>query len=711
MKKLLATLALGAIAVMAWAQDTYHSNLQASLQSNYSLPAGNWVLNNTEAANLNADYWWGDINASNQAIAGQPFTQKVQIAINNPGINQWDAGYGLPSVQQIGAGSACLLVIWLRTPSAPAKASLFVENATTYEKEVYLTFDLSEQWTQYLVPFDANQTYAAGGLTVGLHLAWLQQTVEIGGLAVLNYGTGLSIDDLPNQSNNDQYGGWEADAPWRAAAATRIEALRKADLTIQVQNADGSPIPDAVVEVEMLRHEYAFGSAMVSRLFAGNNSQNNTYEAKLLDLDGQEHGFNWVVFENALKWPGWEQNWITTKPETANAVQWLRNHDIQIRGHNLVWPGWSNLPPDIEDHQDDPAYIENRIFNHIDAITTYPGIAGQITEWDVLNEITSNRDLEYALQGQPGYETGREIYVKIFEKLAQVDPLTKTYINDYVTISQANTGGGLYDLKKQFAQELIDAGVQLDGIGFQGHIGGFPTSIYDVEYILDDFYNTFGTVAKITEYDTNEAMSDELAATYLRDFLTMVFSHESTDGFMMWGFWDGAHWHGNAPMFYEDWTLKPAGATFIDLVYNEWWTEESGATNANGIFTLRGYKGAYKITIDCGDEVLVDTIDLRYNTILTKTGSEVSVGLDSDLDIAQAHIYPNPASERLTIEKKYPGALMARLYDALGKQVYARRLTADKTDIPLSLEAGLYELVLESNGQLIQVEKVVVQPR
>mgnify|MGYP003880256745 CR=1 FL=1 len=153
------------------------------------------------------------------------------------------------------------------------------------------------------------------------------------------------------------------------------------------------------------------------------------------------------------------------------------------------------------------------------------------------------------------------------------------YINDYVTIGQGNTGGGLYNLKKQFVQELVDAGVQLEGIGFQGHIGAFPTSIYDVQTILDDFYNTFGTAAKITEYDTNEGMSDELAATYLRDFLTMIFSHESTDGFLTWGFWDGAHWQDNAPFFYQDWTLKPAGEAFIDLVFNTGIVSINSGTN------------------------------------------------------------------------------------------------------------------------------------
>lgn len=708
MKRPIPLLALFLTSIGIFAQDAYHSALQNTLQSNYGLPPGGWLLNDTEAANLNSDFWYGDISAGNQPASGQAFSQKVRIAVNSAGNNQWDAGYGIQNVNNLSGGSACLLVIWLRAEGGDGQVSLFVENSSTYEKEVYLTFGLSGQWTRYLAPFDANQAYPPGGLTVGLHLAWKPQIVEVGGLAVLNYGPGMSADDLPSQINNEQYGGWEPGAPWRAEAAQRIEQIRKANLTVRVQDAGGAPVAGASVQVEMLKHDYAFGSAVVSRLFAGNNGHNPTYEAKLLDLDGRGHGFNWVVFENALKWPAWEQNWITTKPETANAVQWLRNRGIQIRGHNLLWPGWNNLPPDIQANQDNPQYIRNRIFNHIEEICTYPGIAGNIAEWDVLNEITTNRDLEYALQGQPGYPTGREIYAEVFEKLAEVDPHTKTYINDYVTISQANTGGGLYDLKKQFAQELIDAGAQLDGIGFQGHIGGFPTSIYDVYDILEDFYNTFGTTAKITEYDTDAALGDELAATYLRDFLTMVFSHPGTDGFMMWGFWDGAHWHDNAPLFYQDWTLKPAGLAFIDMVFDEWWTEESGLTNASGEFRLRGFKGTYRITIDNGDEVLTDTIELHNDMLVVRTGNELVTGTRVQTAAPAFRVFPNPASDVLRIERTKGSTARIFIYDTAGRQVFQGKMTGPRATIPLRFGRGAFRVVVESAGQRT-AKMIVVQ--
>lgn len=690
------------ISAGVYAQDFYHTALQNDLQTNYGLPAGSWLLNNTEMANLNSDYHYGNITASDEAVEGQLFSQKVRIQVHAAGANPWDAGYGIRNINLMDQGDAALLVIWLRAEAGgDGQVSVFVENSSTFEKEVYLTFNPPAQWTQYFIPFDANTNYAANALAVGMHLASQAQTIEVGGLAVLNYGKNLTINDLPSETHNDQYGGWEPDAPWRTEAADRIEQIRKADLTIRVEDNDGTPIPDASVEVSMIQHEFAFGSAVVSSRFAGNPQQNNTYESKILDLDGKGHGFNWVVFENALKWPGWENNWITTPSQTAHAAQWLRDHDIQIRGHCLVWPGWSNLPHDLEPKANDPAYLKDRIFNHIEDINTYPGIEGNIAEWDVLNEITTNRSLEMALSGTPGYSTGREVYSEIFHKLQEVAPGMTTYLNDYVTISQANTGGGNYDLKKQFAQELIDSGVKLDGIGFQGHIGAFPTSIYDVKTILDDFYDTFGTVAKITEYDTNEGMSDSLAATYLRDFLTMIFSHPSMNGFMTWGFWDGAHWHNNAPFFKADWTLKPAGEAFIDLVFNEWWTEETGQTNNSGEYAVRGYKGTYQVKIDQGNgNVVLDTFYLSNDLTIVQSGDQIISSVDQVIK-SNIKLFPNPAKDFIRIETS--GSLFSevRIINSMGQIVYQGKMEGPSINITLPPGAGLYQVILGSGQQFM----------
>ncbi|MNC62347.1 hypothetical protein D3C75_1123610 [compost metagenome] len=68
-------------------------------------------------------------------------------------------------------------------------------------------------------------------------------------------------------------------------------------------------------------------------------------------------------------------------------------------------------------------------------------------------------------------------------------------------------------------------------------------------------------------------------------------------GFFMWGFNSGMHWLDNAPVLNSDWTLKASGGQYLDLVYNKWWTDESGATEADGTYSTRGFYGDYDVTV------------------------------------------------------------------------------------------------------------------
>ncbi|RMG17625.1 MAG: T9SS C-terminal target domain-containing protein [Bacteroidetes bacterium] len=675
-----------------YSQSTYHDLLQAQLLNEHGLSGGEWVFYGNEQDNINQAFSYG-AQYSVLNISDQDFTKAVQEVVAAPGTNQWDAGWGLHNVNSIQAGDKLLLVVWIRRLSESGKVSLFFEDRVTFAKEVYYTLPLQAGWRQYLVPFEASKSYAAGGATAGFHLAHQAQQVQFGGWAVLNFRNRYRLEDLPESIGNDQYGGYEPDAPWRAAAAARIDSLRKAGLSIQLQDENGNPLPGVEVSYSMLQHEYAFGSAVVACKFAGNSCQDPIYEQKLTNLDGKGHGFNWVVFENALKWRAWEGEWPATKAEKVHATQWLKDRNIHIRGHNLLWPGWSYLPQDIVTNGQNPSYIKNRIQQHLNEILTYPGIKGNIAEWDVLNEITTNRDLENAFRGSAGYPTGRELYVEVFNQTTQLAPEAKTYLNDYITISLANQHSSLYETYKGFIRELLDAGVRLDGIGFQAHIGGFPTSIPLVYDILEDFYQEFGTKAKITEYDTDPSMNDSLAGVYLRDFMTMVFSHPSTEGFLMWGFWDGAHWHDNAPMYDINWQLKPAGQAFIDLVFKQWWTQGSLVTDSAGRGSFRGFKGTYAISYSCDGARFTDTLQLSQDTTLSLSCLSTARLPASRLKVA---VYPNPARDRLTLRHDETAPLELRLLDMQGRLLHRQQLTQREYVLPLQLPPGLYVLHLRS---------------
>lgn len=689
------------------AQDAYHTDLLQTLSDDYDLPAGSWISFDTEVANLDAASYYGDMELNTETISGQAFTQVVRMEVNSGGGDPWTSAWSIRNPKPITKGHRLLWVIWLRSAgTTDGKVNLFAEDVMTYDKEVIYTLPLAREWKQYLVPFEAGDNYPVNDLNFGLHLGIQSQTIELGGFAIIDYGTSVALDALPQEVNNELYGGYEPDAAWRAEAAERIETLRKADLTIQVNTPAGEPLPNAEVSVRMLQHEYAFGTAVVACRFAGNNCQNDTYQAKLTDLDGQGHGFNEVVFENALKWPGWEDHWIASQPQTADAVQWLVDRGIRVRGHNLVWPGTSNLPADINANLSNLDYVKNRINEHLEDILHYPGIKGNLIDWDVLNEITVNRTLEDAFRGKPGYPTGREIYAEIFSRAKTLAPEAKMYINDYITISQDRSEGEIYDRYQSFIQELIDAGAPLEGIGFQAHIGGFPVSIYTVQQILDDFYNKYGLPSKVTEFDMDPQVSDELAATYMRDFMTINFSHPSSEGFLIWGFWDGNHWFQNAPLFNLDWSLKPSGQAFLDLVYEEWWTEADLTTDENGNTGIRGFKGTYEITYTQDGVTKKDTIVLSEDMAIT-LGTNQTTDITDLQEEAGIKIYPNPAQDQLFIRRETTAPVQLSILSADGKVLSTQRIVAQTMQLPLNIPSGFYTLIWEEEGRRFYQKLVV----
>jgi endo-1,4-beta-xylanase len=129
-----------------------------------------------------------------------------------------------------------------------------------------------------------------------------------------------------------------------------------------------------------------------------------------------------------------------------------------------------------------------------------------------------------------------------------------------------------------------------------------------------------GKPIQITEFDvqmTNEA----LQADFTRDFLTTMFSHPSVNGVVMWGFWEGRHYAPSAALWRKDWTPKPNGKAWLDLVQKEWRTNENRTSDKTGELKIRAFQGDYHISVLSGNQ----TKELKLN--LPKDGATLTVTL------------------------------------------------------------------------------------
>ncbi len=696
---------LTSFAMTLSAQDAYHTSLLVELRDNYGLEGGIFLLPDNEEEVLERTTTYGNISVVDISQPSQTFSQSKGITVLSEGNNPWDAGYGIGIINTVSADDLVLVTFWAKQNSSSSQVFVYAEDAIDYEKEFYFPISFTPDWTQYFVAFNANESYNVNRLNIGFHLATQSQNIEIAGMSAINYRDLYQITDLPSSFSPFDYEGRALNAPWRSLADTRIEQIRKSDLKITVVDNAGMPVSDATVKVEMQQHDFGFGSALVTCRFPGNNCYDATYVDKVINIDGKGHGFNECVNENALKWRAWEQEWLGTPDETVGAFRWLHDQGITMRGHNLLWPGSDYLPSDINDNINDIDYLRTRIGDRIEEMIAHPELSTIVRDWDILNEITTNRTLEFAFNSDPTLDNGRKLYNEIYTKVREMDPTLELYINDYMAISSGSAN--LVARYKSFLDELRDDGVPFDGIGFQAHIGSVPNSIPQVEQIFNDFYQRYGKRMKITEYDMNPAVDELIQADYMRDILTLTFSHPGMDAFIIWGFWDGNHWKNNAPIFYEDWTLKPSGEVFIQKVYEEWWTDDTLLSDTNGIAELRPFKGKHTITVTKGGATTSVDIDLLQE-------QEIEIVLDgtsstTDIDNGSFGISPNP-SDSGSFQIDYPDIydnMSIKIYDANSKLIQSQDSIISGQLIQSELSAGVYLIKIKTD-QTEVVKRLIV---
>ena len=461
-------------------------------------------------------------------------------------------------------------------------------------------FDSSQLVTGQPTNLLANATLGQPNSGVGsLNLSQIQKMQVIGDFnSPLPFDISfdkVAITDKPSPC--DPYCGWQPDAPWRAQAAAQIDAIRKADLTVTVVDAAGIPVPTATVDVRMQRHEFNFGTAVQGPRINSSSSANITYRQNL------EQWFNAATFENNHKWPFWvgDQGTSYSQTNTAAATQWLEARDYTLRGHNQVWPGRSHLPVFMQNKIDEyraPGTTSGRklqlanemrqaVLDHIQDIGSKT--AGHVAYWDVLNEPRDNHDLMDIL--------GQNVIVDWFNAARAVDPDVKLFVNEYGILPSYNGANNTSQQQSLLAtlNLLKNAGAPLDGVGLQAHFSDDDlTGVDRLWEIVDQFSSVVDSV-HITEFDI-DTDNEALQGAYFRDFLTAMFAHEDIDTFSVWGFWESAAFVPQRAMFRNDWSAKPNGQAWLDLVFDEWWTDETLATAADGEATIRAFHGEYEVS-------------------------------------------------------------------------------------------------------------------
>jgi endo-1,4-beta-xylanase len=252
--------------------------------------------------------------------------------------------------------------------------------------------------------------------------------------------------------------------------------------------AAGAGSPAAPVSLrEAARPFFLIGVAVNPRLFADENS----VEARLIKTH-----FNVLTPDNAMKWgPLQPRPGEFDFAEADRLVDFARRNKRYVVGHTLVWhsqtPDWvfggeKGRPPTRE-------LLLTRMRHHI--ATVVGRYKGRVQAWDVVNEALNE---DGTLRDSSWRRIIGDDYIeKAFQYAREADPAAHLYYNDYRLEVPAKRAGAIAIVKR-----LKAAGLRIDAVGIQGHVGLAQPAVKEQEDTILAFHKV-GVKSMITEMDVD----------------------------------------------------------------------------------------------------------------------------------------------------------------------------------------------------------------
>jgi endo-1,4-beta-xylanase len=301
-----------------------------------------------------------------------------------------------------------------------------------------------------------------------------------------------------------------------------------------------------------------------------NTMQVNGNDPKATELI--EKHYNSIVAENCMKSESLQpQQGVFNFKDADDFVAYGEKNNMHIIGHTLVWhsqtPKW--LFVDAEGNDVPRDTLIARMKNHIQ--TVVGRYKGRVHGWDVVNEAISD---SAGLRNSKFLQIIGPDYIELAFKFAnEADPEAELYYNDYA-MNKPNKRAEAVKL----AQNLIDKGIRIDGIGMQGHYGLMYDVFDEVEQSILA-YSALGLKVMVTELDVTvlpnpnreitaeisqnhelkaeynpyenglpDSVSIELTNYYTRLFKIYLKHSDKISRVTFWGVNDGQSWRNYWPI-------------------------------------------------------------------------------------------------------------------------------------------------------------------
>lgn len=435
--------------------------------------------------------------------------------------------------------------------------------------------EINQQWKQIHISGQAPQDFSAESHGSTIHIGSRKQNIEFRNIELKNLGRDIDASTLPF-TKIDYIS--NVDTPWQKEAEKRIEQHRKADLSIKVVNSEGRAVTNAEIKVQMLKHAYGFGTFLEYKAMLGQSDDSDKLREHTLKL------FNRCTTPIYYADWGWEN--LENRRQYIECAQWAFDHGLPTRGHCVIYPGYQFMPKSAIALTNNPPALRQRLLDQIEE-TISATEHFKFSEYDVCNELRHLTELPDLL--------GSEVVLEWYAQARKYAPGSRMGVNENTILTKGANTQREQENYAEWIRYLTEHKQQPDVIGMQGHFSETLTPPDKLIKILDRF-STFDIPIHITEFDIN-TRDERSQGDYTRDFLTAIFSHPATEAITVWGFWEGKMWQPNGAMLRKDWSVKPNGQAWMDLIYDQWWTDEIVMTDNTGTAMVRGYLGDYEVII------------------------------------------------------------------------------------------------------------------
>ncbi|MFA7090195.1 MAG: endo-1,4-beta-xylanase [Bacteroidales bacterium] len=236
---------------------------------------------------------------------------------------------------------------------------------------------------------------------------------------------------------------------------------------------------------EALSGKFLIGTAMN----AAQINETDTASVRVI----KEH-FNAIVAENCMK-SMWlqPQEGVFDFTLADKLVEFGERNSMFMSGHVLIWhsqaPAW--FFTDSQGQNVTREVMIERMKTHIQTVMEH--YKGRVKEWEVVNEAIMD---DGTYRKTKFYEIIGEDYVQLaFQFAREADPDAELYYNDYSMALPGRRESVVAMVKK-----LQEAGLRIDGIGMQTHVGMDYPDLAEYEKSLEAFA-ALGVKVMITEMD------------------------------------------------------------------------------------------------------------------------------------------------------------------------------------------------------------------